>query len=158
MLDLKKEREALGLSKKAMALALKVSLYRYCKWEKGLKPSIKSLKKIYKFFNIKIIYKIDLTKSFEENIKLKREKTTTPKSHFGIHSTQLKKFEDGLVIKNNCFIRRLLLSWLFNYNLNITDINILYFLKNKLDTKQLTLEQTEKMVCLLLNKTDLNTI
>lgn len=158
MLNLKEERETIGLSKKAMALALKVSLYRYCKWEKGLKPSTKSLKKIYKFFNIKIIYKIDLTKSFEENIRLKREKTTTPKSHFGIHSSQLKKFEDGLVIKNNCFIRRLLLSWLFNYNLNITDINILYFLKNKLDAKQLTLEQAEKMICLLLNKTDLNTI
>lgn len=74
-------------------------------------------------------YKIDLSKTFAENIKLKQKISSNNKNPS--------------------------LSWLFDAELSELTINILIFIKKIIDKKKITLEQGEKMVCLLLKRDDL---
>lgn len=74
-------------------------------------------------------YKIDLSKTFAENIKLKQKINPSNKNPS--------------------------LNWLFNSELSEITINTLIFIKKIIDDKKITLEQGEKMVCLLLKKDDL---
>lgn len=159
MLNLKEERKKLGLTQKQLAYQLKVHWVTYINWEKGHKtPDIESLAKLYKFFDIVPKYKIDLTKTFGENVRLKLEKIPTPIGSFALHKGAVQDFIEGKTYQSTSFVTKVVMTWLFKAHLSEMQINIIYFIKKMLDEQQINLQQAEGMVCLLLKKDDLNVV
>lgn len=71
--NIKKAREAAGLSQKQVSLELKVSAPTVCEWEKGKKfPSSENLRKLAKLYNVSVDYLLGNSDELESTPKSKK--------------------------------------------------------------------------------------